>query len=363
MHMPAKFIGARARGPYEDKRRPGRWRVAEFAADGKRTGSKSFDDRKKAEHYIRFLNESLVAKELTTTQALDEHLDWMRSEGGASEGHIDTTRTRILGFFQTALPLWALRAKRCQELYDRLVREPTAATGKPPSVATHRGTLSQVKTFLNWCVERGYISANPAADVKGVGTRNKRKKQLHVRDLRKWYAVAVEWGSTGDDGAIAALVALLMGRRASEITRRVVGDVDSIEAPFDAMLVTGAKTSAGDGWFEIPEVLRPMVENLAAGRGPDEPLFHAPRARDGFHHKDWVRKQVWRICDAAGVDRVTAHGMRGALATVSLKRGADIAGYLGHADVRTTENSYAAPGARQEGERRRGLRLIAGGRE
>jgi hypothetical protein len=56
-----------------------------------------------------------------------------------------------------------------------------------------------------------------------------------------------------------------------------------------------------------------------------------------------VIDQVHRACDLAAVPRVTAHAMRGLLATLTAERG--IAATLGRQDERTTMHAYAAPGS------------------
>ena len=63
--------------------------------------------------------------------------------------------------------------------------------------------------------------------------------------------------------------------------------------------------------------------------------------------------------------RVTAHAMRGLLATLTAERGLAghlIAATLGHEDERTTMHEYAAPGAAAAGVNRRGLVLLEGGK-
>ena len=57
------------------------------------------------------------------------------------------------------------------------------------------------------------------------------------------------------------------------------------------------------------------------------------------HWRDWIIKNVRRICDYAEVPKVTAHAMRGLLATLTAERGSPadlIAATLGHEDERTT---------------------------
>ena len=64
----------------------------------------------------------------------------------------------------------------------------------------------------------------------------------------------------------------------------------------------------------MPELLRPLLKALAEGKSPEAKLF-------GHHWRDWVRKWVKRICEAAGVPKVTAHGMRGLHSTLAVEHG------------------------------------------
>ncbi len=63
---------------------------------------------------------------------------------------------------------------------------------------------------------------------------------------------------------------------------------------------------------------------------------------------------------------MTAHAMRGLLATLTAERGLAghlIAATLGHEDEKTTMTAYAAPGAAAAGASRRGLTLLRGGKD
>ena len=107
---------------------------------------------------------------------------------------------------------------------------------------------------------------------------------------------------------------------------------------------------------------------MRRGEGTDRYLFECERGeQDAFgkpHVRDWVIDQVHRVCDAAKVPRVTAHAMRGLLATLTAERGLAghlIAATLGHEDQRTTMTAYARPGSAATGTNRRGLHVLNGG--
>jgi integrase len=370
-----KKLGQRVLGPYEQIDSTGRlwWRIVAIAGDGERkvTLHTSEED---AELYKQDLEADISSNDHTTKTALEKYKKHLE----AKENKPDSIRQTlwVIGlFFPEPLRLDTINPKRAQRLYDEMRERPTERTGKPPSVDTHRGGLAQVKTFLSWCIEQGWLrGSNPFADVKGVGKRRPRGKslgksgnELRVKETRRWYEKAVELAEEDDEGAIAALVALLLGMRATEIVTRKVADLDDDEASGDLLWIPCAKTAAGVRTLEVPEVLRPYLLACAEGKAADRYLFECNREQDPIgkrHDRDWVRDQVHRVCDLAGVPRVTAHAMRGQLATLSKERG--LAGHLvaqtlGHESERMHETAYARPGSTQTGINRRGLRVLNGG--
>lgn len=97
---------------------------------------------------------------------------------------------------------------------------------------------------------------------------------------------------------------------------------------------------------------------LCAGKETDELLF-------GKHWRDWPCAQVKRICGLVEVPKVTAHGMRGALATFGLREGAPghlVAAFLGQESDKTTRENYAEPDAAESAQRRKGWGILEGGK-
>lgn len=361
--------GERVLGPYEQHNG---WRIVEIGAQGNRV-STIHSSQRAAEIYKEELLADLARNDQTSTSALAEYRKELESKGNKPDS-VRQTCWAIAWFFHTDVQLASLTEKGCRELYDQMRTRPTK-TGRPLAVDSHRNMLAQVRTFLAWCIERGWIRGeNPAANVKGIGKRRPRGKslgksgnELRVKEARAWYAKALELADGDDQGAIAALVALLLGMRASEIVSRKVADLDDDEAGGDLLWIPCSKTPAGRRTLEVPDVLRPLLLTCAEGKTPERYLFEREREQDALgkpHVRDWVLDQVHRICDAANVPRVTAHAMRGLLATLTAERGLAghmIATTLGHEDVRTTMTAYARPGAAAAGVARAGLRVLNGG--
>ncbi|HEY1817399.1 MAG TPA: site-specific integrase [Kofleriaceae bacterium] len=359
--------GERILGPYYNKERDN-WRVVHYSADDKRE-SIVFETEEKAERHKEILLADLNREQHTTATALEQYKSHL-TEKGDKEVSIDVTAWAIGQFFPTATPLDLLSAKRCEKLYEELRARPGKRTKKPLAADTHRNILAQTKSFLAWCVSKGWIRENPCERVKGIGKRRPRGKSLgksgntlRVKEARAWYKKAVELGDGGDEGAVAALVAMLLGMRASEIVSRVVSDLDEDEAEGDLLWIPCAKTPAGRRTLEVPAVLRPMLISCAEGKAPASHIFETEEGKP--HWRDWIINNVRRICGLAKVPEVTAHAMRGLLATLTAERGMAghlIAATLGHEDEKTTMTAYAAPGAAAAGANRRGLTLLQGGK-
>jgi len=267
--------GERILGPYPD--RDG-YRVIHVDAAGKRD-SVVFETEVKAERYIELLRVNLNQEEKTTETALEAYKVFLAEKGNKEES-IDVTAWAIELFFPSSVPLQLLSAKRCEALYLDLRTRPTERTKKPVAADTHRNVLAQTKSFLAWCVDRGWLRANPCAGVKGIGKRRPRGKSLgkhghtlRVKEARAWYQKALMLAEAGDEGASAALVALLLGMRASEITSRRVSDLDEEDAAGDLLWIPCAKTPAGRRTLEVPDVLRPLLVRAADKKKPDAFLF------------------------------------------------------------------------------------------
>src|SRR5262249_5081493 len=222
------------------------------------------------------------------------------------------------------------------------------------SVDTHRNYLAETKTFLNFCVGKKWLRANPLAGVKGVGRRSHGKTQLRIDEARRWLNQALVLADRGDAGVVAALCALLMAMCASEITQRVVRDLDDdgqiiwVTDEGDGQTV---KTEARRRKFLVPPVLQGYLKTLVKGKGPHELLFGTTKGE--AHWRDWPNKNVHRINKLAGVQEVCAHSMRGLHASIARANGvtgAIVAGALGHGSEAVHERSYAR---REEIERGR----------
>jgi integrase len=343
----------RVHGPY----RHGRcWRTIYVEDDGSRR-RRSFATQEDAEEYLAEVRAELSrAPERTIDAALVEYEKYMAEEKGNKPLSVDQTMRRVRGFFPNReLGLRALDENRCRAYYEALTKRITRY-GRPMAADTHRNTLLEVRSFLAWCVDqKKWLRANPLAGVRGKGRRKHGKLQLRVKETRLWEAKARELATAGEEGAIAALMALYLNMRANEIMTRIARDVDD-----DGRLlwIPDSKTPAGKRTLEVADVLVPFLLRLAEGKKPDERLF---RFRSRCYPRGWVRK----ICKLAGVPVVCAHGLRGTHSSLAHRMGATshlVALAMGHESERTTVESYTDPSALAAGRQRQLLRVLDGGR-
>lgn len=353
-------------GPYEDRER---WKVIVIYEDGTRQTT-NLPTEARAIRYKEIQEAELASEDHTTETALVLYKAYLEAKGNKA----DSTRQTIWAieqFIHRHVPLTFLSAKRCAKLYDDVRTRPLDKTKQPPSVDTHRSMLAQTRSFFKWCVEQGFLRDNPCAGVEGIGKRRPRGKslgkdgnELRMKDARALYGMAVFKAHRGDQGATAVLTALLLGMRATEITTRRVADLDDDQAKGDVLWIPDSKTPAGRRTLEVPEVLRAPLLACCEGKKRDQYIFEADDGKP--HWRDWIRKNVRRLCKLAEVPLATAHAMRGLLATLASERGMAghlIAAHMGHEDVRTTMTDYARPGSEQLGTNRRGLKLLTGGVE
>jgi integrase len=225
------------------------------------------------------------------------------------------------------------------ELTPAIVRALWDAFKAGKAVDTLLNTLAQAKTFFRWMKARGWLKHPEALDgIEVLGRRKRGKPQLTEDESKRFLECALGLGGGGDVGAVAAVTALVLGMRASEIAERIVRDLD---AGGTKLRITSAKTAAGIRTMKVPPVLQPLLKALADGKQPGDRIF-------GAVHRHWVLRSVKRICTAAGVPVVPAHGLRGTHARLAVEAGISgdvVAASLGHESFATTTASYAGADA------------------
>lgn len=261
-----------------------------------------------------------------------------KQESGVSERSCETARHRLMSFFEirgeTSGPLAAaISAAKITSLGE--------SYRKRMATETQRMTFAECRRFGSWCVERGHMRRNLFAGLKHAGRVNRGKPQLTIDEARRYMAHCLRAAHAGDASAIAALVALLCGLRASEVTERIARDVDDGGR---VLRITRSKTAAGVRRVLLPTILRGLVQSLCGA--PQDRLW--PDAT-----RYWLHYHVQRLCREASVPVVSPHGLRGTHASLCVRLSGSSQGLsdsLGHVDEATTDAHYTSPAARADAQ-------------
>lgn len=297
----------------------------------------------------------------------------------AYEQHMQESETKCFGeiirrmrvFFPADLHLGRLTPERGKKLYEgfrqrkKLVRTKGGKMTESPeriSVSYHRAALSNAKTMLNWCIERGWMQLNPLAEVKGVGRKKAGKRKPTGDELQRLYAYCWPRVEAGDEAALGVMLALSMALRSGDLYRRRVRDVDMNGTQ---LVIESGKTSKSNEPRMIPITLQSYVKRLAEHRPPDEPLFKSEASKDGHHGTSWLYQAMERFCESADVPFFCPHALKGASGTVLAKRGAAanlIMDHLSHEETATTFRHYVDRGIVDGAEAAQAFKVIAGGK-
>ena len=295
----------RAYGPYKHGQR---FRVIVVGSDGRRR-RRSFASHARAAAYIdRF---AVATDTRTVSAAVDEYIAHLRKRG-LRDGSVATVAFRLRALLRTTdrdRSMRILTGPAARDLYERR-----------------------------------------CAEIEATRARARRKPQHRIDEARKFLGTALGEGS---QSGLAASIALTMGLRATEVVDRAVRDVDDGAR---VLWIDHAKSKAGERTLEVPEMLRPRLAELVAGRKGGERLF-------GDVDRHWVYYHVRRLCKLAGVPVVSPHGLRGTWSSIAAEATPvdHVARALGHASAAVTRRHYLADGAERAGKQDRALRVLQGG--
>jgi len=307
-----------------------------------------------AEQQLRFPSHQRVGELMEAFFAERERSGLSLKETIANE------RERLRYFLADLLDLeiHTVTPRRAEEIYRVTVERPSAKTGKPLEAASHRFYLGIAKRFFAWATKQGMITRNPFQEVRPQGRPKVGKPQLRIDEASRFVVTALKLCDQEDDElALAAVVALLMGMRASEVLKRRTRDVDCSGR---VLWIDGGKTRNARRHLKVPVVLQERLAKLCTGKSPDDLLF-GTNSHAGPRHHRVLWNAVGKICLLAQVPRVCTHSLRGLWATLSVESGAlsdVVAASLGHGSFAMTAKHYAQPEAVSEARTARVLDLL-----
>lgn len=328
----------RALGPYRHRRR---YRVVLVGADGRRVVA-SFAEHATAQARVDEINAKAGGR--TVSAAVDEYVEHLRARD-LRPSTIATIEYRLAGLLDTAG-----RDRDVRSLTAAVAASLFASRACKTSADTQHGELAAASAFAAWCVKRGTLARDPFAELAPIGRRATGKPRLRIDEARQLLDACL---AEAHPSGLATAIALTMGLRASEITDRVVRDADDGAR---VLWIERAKTRAGDRRLEVPEVLRPRLAALCAGRSGGDRLF-------GDVDRHWLGYHVRRLCGVAEVPVVPPHGLRGTWSSIAAEAMPveHVARALGQVHGDVTRRHYLAAGSEQIGQQRAALRVLRGG--
>lgn len=339
--MPRKRVeGARILGPYRESE--SRWRLIEVSNGSRR--SHFATDERSAQRLLGRLRRKKDGTGQTLRALLcvwEEHRLRAAVSKPSSVVHM-VSRVRQLLAPALELPPAALTPSRAAELYELHTTRPSK-WGRPFAVASHHWDLKMTRAFCRWAIDAGFLPRDPFAAVTLVGRARTGKPQLRLDEARAFTDEALRaWQIERDALALAALLALFLGLRASEALLRQVRDIDDGGR---LLWIPHGKTRGARRHLVIPERLRGPLLQLAQGRRGAALLFE--RSGAPFSRASLARA-VARVCRRAGVPVVCTHSLRGLHSTLAVSAGATseaVSAALGHSSLKMTLKHYIAPGA------------------
>lgn len=355
--MPRPAGGARVLGPYHDAGR-GRWIVVQVGADGTRTTHYAKSEREANQLRRACLIDLGIpdGQVFTVELAVAAFVQHKRETGAWSDRTFERTGADLKAFAASApdAPIGAVGIDRMRSYLARLA---------PLALDSQRSRFAAVVEFLRWCVRRGHLKANPAdlvdpSEKPWTGKRARRlrgrgKPQLRNQaEARAYLATAL--ALPRPDHRVAASLPLLDGLRSGELRHLQVADIDFAAGKIWIRYLELEDDDDDDGWdvktaasrrtVDLPAVVRADLEALCEGREPTALLFPSTRNPGAAWDRRWLNRMVQRVCGAAGVRVICAHGLRDTytslMATLGRRSAEEIAELVGHGDDGATARRH-----------------------
>jgi integrase len=334
-----KIVEARVLGPYAEK---DRWRII-ILEKGVRRSEYLATLPEARKRMSQLKKQHGKAEAFTVGMMLEEYTKEREVLGKVLPLTSQMEAARIRDFLASILELRvsSVTSTIAARLYADLIASPNRRSGKLLSVATHRAYLIFAKALFNWAAKKGITGSSPFSEVTPVGKPNAGKTQLRIEEARRFVQVALnDYETHRRPMALAAVMALTMGLRASEILQRKVRDLDD---DCGILWIDSGKTRNAKRHLRIPEFLRPHLRELVGNQSQDAYLFVSSLSGKPVRPPIlWAAVQ--RLCLAAGVTAVCTHSLRGLYATLAVESGAlseTVASSLGHGSFAMTEKHYA----------------------
>lgn len=293
----------------------GRFYWLQWHENGKRFKKSLKTEDKKTARYLKNQFENALAlgeapqtqASITPIQAAHEYIEYARLR--LSKKTYEFYRTYTLPFLQYA------NARKLEHITEKQLTDyinARVASGISQRTANH--TIKVIRQFLEWCVKRNYIKANPVKTTKLVKIDVGPPKFLSKAEIN-----AIIQESSGETLEAAVITAIYTGLRMSELFRLTRADID-----LKAQTIT-VRQAKSKRFRVVP--IHPDIGAILE------------RAAIPFDRTN-ERRVFKRIKRKAGLPDIGWHTFRHTFASHLVMSGVDIttvSKLLGHADIATTQ--------------------------
>jgi len=198
-----------------------------------------------------------------------------------------------------------------------------------------------IKSFLKWCVKRGYIPTNPIEPIEKPRLDKKLPKRVsrqEALDILDWsFGLHYEYQHEAYRNRAIFAMMIYSGLRAMEVLNLRVPEVD-----FENNLICVARGKGGKGRVvpmcaALKHFLMEYVKDKARLKKESLYFFTGLRGNNAFTYHSLARV-VARIRKKSNIN-FSSHRLRHTFATLMLEGGCDLytlSKMMGHSDIKTT---------------------------
>ena len=326
-----------------------RWRVRWVDYDGAQK-SKSFDRKVDAEKFENQIISELVRGDYIDRNESRTTVGAMYSAWLPSQVHLkEKTRYNIQSKWNVHLqPKWANREVGS-------IRRPDISTWVAASVeagvgaATIEQAIGILKRVLDYAVDAGKLSSNPAIDVKVPRAKKRAHTYLTIDQVDK---LASEVGEHETLIRVLAFCGLRWGEASAlrvkdiDLARRRIS-VHTTDSDVGGRIQDSTPKSHKIRSVPFPETLLPYLRERTIGKKPTDRLFATERgtAINPSNFRDRVYSPaIERLKESGEFPRLRIHDLRHTCASLAVASGANVKAVqrmLGHASASLTLDTYA----------------------
>ncbi|MDY4579076.1 MAG: site-specific integrase [Anaerobutyricum hallii] len=203
---------------------------------------------------------------------------------------------------------------------------------------------SQFNSIINYAKEKGYLRANPLADIKNMGIKDKRVEFWTPEEYEKFAYHAMEYPMYYYSYEILYWCGLRQGEMLAltlediDLKQGIISVTKTLANVNGKEIISTPKTPSSVRKVSMPRFLVDEIEEYIG-------LLPEPE-REGRifkSSKSTLNKNFKSITEEAGLKRITVHGLRHSHVSLLISKKYDIfevSKRIGHKSVKTTQDIY-----------------------